>query len=187
MTDHTGPGELRSALLSWFDRHRRDLPWRRTRDPYGIWVSEVMLQQTQVSRVEGYWTRFLQKFPTVRALAEAPLDDVLAAWSGLGYYSRARNLHRAAQQIAAEHGGRLPRTGEQLLALSGFGRYTAGAVASIAFGEPAPVVDGKRGARPLSAGRHRGCARRPRAARRGCGTARASWSRATGPATSTRR
>jgi A/G-specific adenine glycosylase len=101
-----------------------------------------MLQQTQVSRVEGYWTRFLQRFPTARALAAAPLDDVLAAWSGLGYYSRARNLHRAAQQILAQHGGRLPGTSEQLLALSGFGRYTAGAVASIAFGEAAPVVDG---------------------------------------------
>jgi len=144
MSDHTGTrtGELRSALLAWFDRHQRDLPWRRTRDPYAIWVSEVMLQQTQVSRVEGYWTRFLHRFPTARALAEAPLDGVLAAWSGLGYYSRARNLHRAAKQISAEHGGQLPRTSEQLRALAGFGRYTAGAVASIAFGEAAPVVDG---------------------------------------------
>ncbi|HYV45687.1 MAG TPA: A/G-specific adenine glycosylase [Myxococcaceae bacterium] len=138
--DHTA--SLRAALLAWFDRHKRDLPWRRTRDPYAIWVSEVMLQQTQVSRVEGYWTRFLQRFPTARALAEAPLDDVLAAWSGLGYYSRARNLHRAARQIVEAHGGQLPRTSEQLRGLSGFGRYTAGAVASIAFGEPAPVVDG---------------------------------------------
>ncbi|HEY8207817.1 MAG TPA: A/G-specific adenine glycosylase [Myxococcaceae bacterium] len=140
MADHTAP--LRAALLAWFDREKRDLPWRRTRDPYAIWVSEVMLQQTQVSRVEGYWARFLQRFPTARALAAAPLDDVLAAWSGLGYYSRARNLHRAAQQIAIEHGGQLPRTSEALRELSGFGRYTAGAVASIAFGEAAPVVDG---------------------------------------------
>jgi len=142
MRNHQGARVLRAALLAWFDREKRDLPWRRTRDPYAIWISEVMLQQTQVQRVLDYWPRFLERFPTTNALAEAPLDDVLAAWSGLGYYSRARNLHRAARQIAAGHGGQLPRTSPQLRALSGFGPYTAGAVASIAFGEPAPAVDG---------------------------------------------
>jgi A/G-specific adenine glycosylase len=135
------PAGLRGKLLSWFDRERRDLPWRRTKDPYAIWISEVMLQQTQVVTVIPYWERFLQRFPTVNALAEAPLPDVLAHWRGLGYYSRARNLHRAAQLIAAR-GGVLPSTAAELAELPGFGRYTAGAVASIAFGEQAPLVDG---------------------------------------------
>ncbi|EPX59003.1 A/G-specific adenine glycosylase [Cystobacter fuscus DSM 2262] len=133
---------LRSGLLAWYDRQKRDLPWRRTRDPYAIWLSEVMLQQTQVTTVIPYWERFLQRFPTVEALARAPLPDVLAAWRGLGYYSRARNLHLAAQDVVARHGGKLPSTAAELLTLRGFGRYTAGAVASIAFGEPAPLVDG---------------------------------------------
>ncbi|MFY0565283.1 A/G-specific adenine glycosylase [Archangium lansingense] len=133
---------LRSRLLEWYDRQKRDLPWRRTRDPYAIWLSEVMLQQTQVSTVIPYWERFLQRFPTVEALAAAPLEDVLAGWRGLGYYSRARNLHSAAQEVVARFGGRLPSTAAELLTLPGFGRYTAGAVASIAFGEPAPLVDG---------------------------------------------
>ena len=133
---------LRASLLAWYDRQKRDLPWRRTRDPYAIWLSEVMLQQTQVATVIPYWERFLQRFPTVEALAAAPLTDVLAGWRGLGYYSRARNLHRAAQEIVARFGGRLPSTAAELLTLPGFGRYTAGAVASIAFGEPAPLVDG---------------------------------------------
>ena len=133
---------LRASLLAWYDRQKRDLPWRRTRDPYAIWLSEVMLQQTQVATVIPYWERFLQRFPTVEALAAAPLPDVLAGWRGLGYYSRARNLHRAAQEIVARFGGRLPSTAAELLSLPGFGRYTAGAVASIAFGEPAPLVDG---------------------------------------------
>lgn len=141
-THALAPEEIRAALLHWFDRQRRDLPWRRTKDPYAIWVSEVMLQQTQVSRVVEYWTRFLDRFPTVEALASAPLDEVLSLWSGLGYYSRARNLHRAAGEIARRHGGRLPDTAEALAELPGFGRYTAGAVASIAFGRAAPVVDG---------------------------------------------
>ncbi|HLL52769.1 MAG TPA: A/G-specific adenine glycosylase [Myxococcaceae bacterium] len=132
----------RAALLAWFDRDKRDLPWRRTRDPYAIWLSEVMLQQTQVSTVIPYWTRFLERFPTVRALAEAPLGDVLALWRGLGYYARARNLHRAAQEVVSRFGGALPATVEELSSLPGFGRYTAGAVASIAFGQPAPLVDG---------------------------------------------
>ncbi len=133
---------LRTRLLEWYDRHQRDLPWRRTRDPYAIWLSEVMLQQTQVATVIPYWERFLQRFPTVEALAAAPLPDVLAAWRGLGYYSRARLLHRAALEVVAHFGGRLPSTAAELLTLPGFGRYTAGAVASIAFGEPAPLVDG---------------------------------------------
>ncbi len=133
---------LRRALLRWFAREQRDLPWRRTRDPYAIWVSEVMLQQTQVTRVTERWPRFLRRFPTVRALALAPLDDVLAEWSGMGYYARARNLHRAAQTIAEVHGGVLPRTAAGLRELPGFGPYTAGAVASIAFDEATPLVDG---------------------------------------------
>jgi A/G-specific adenine glycosylase len=133
---------LRARLLEWYDRSRRDLPWRRTRDAYAIWLSEVMLQQTQVSTVLPYWERFLQRFPTVEALAAAPLPEVLAAWRGLGYYSRARNLHRAAQEVVAHLGGKLPSSAAALRALPGFGRYTAGAVASIAFGEPAPLVDG---------------------------------------------
>ncbi|MBF5042824.1 A/G-specific adenine glycosylase [Aggregicoccus sp. 17bor-14] len=133
---------LRAALLAWYDREKRDLPWRRTRDPYAIWLSEVMLQQTQVATVIPYWERFLARFPTVAALAAAPLEEVLTGWKGLGYYSRARNLHRAAQEVVQRYGGQLPRTAAELLTLPGFGRYTAGAVASIAGGEAAPLVDG---------------------------------------------
>ncbi len=133
---------LRRALLQWFDAHRRDLPWRNVGDPYAIWVSEVMLQQTQVATVIPYWERFLARFPTVESLAAAPLPEVLALWSGLGYYSRARNLHRAAQEIVSRHRGKLPSRAAELMRLPGFGRYTAGAVASIAFGEEAPLVDG---------------------------------------------
>jgi A/G-specific adenine glycosylase len=132
----------RTAALAWFDRHKRDLPWRRTEDPYAIWVSEVMLQQTQVERVRDYYPRFLERFPTVKALAEASLSDVLAVWRGLGYYGRARNLHRAAREIVERFGGSLPPNLDALRTLPGFGRYTAGAVASIAFGIEAPVVDG---------------------------------------------
>jgi A/G-specific adenine glycosylase len=138
----SGLSAIRGPLLAWYDREQRDLPWRRTRDPYAIWLSEVMLQQTQVTTVIPYWQRFLARFPTVEALAAAPMDDVLAAWKGLGYYSRARNLHRAAREIVSRFGGRLPSTADELLTLPGFGRYTAGAVASIAFGEQAPLVDG---------------------------------------------
>jgi A/G-specific adenine glycosylase len=128
--------------LRWYDRQKRDLPWRRTQDPYAIWVSEVMLQQTQVSVVLPYWERFLRRFPDVASLARAPLDDVLAAWRGLGYYARARHLQRAARCLVHEHRGRLPASAEALRSLPGFGRYTVGAVASIAFGLPVPVVDG---------------------------------------------
>jgi len=130
-----------AALLSWYRRSRRDLPWRRTRDPWAIWVSEVMLQQTRVEHVVAYFGPFLERFPTLRSLAEAPLDDALARWSGLGYYRRLRLLHRAAGRVM-EDGGTIPSTAEQLRCLPGVGDYTAAAVASIAFSEPVPVLDG---------------------------------------------
>src|SRR6266853_4739327 len=133
---------VRRALLRWYDQHRRDLPWRETRDPYRIWLSEIMLQQTRVAAVLEHYRIFLERFPNVQALAAASEDAVLAAWSGLGYYRRARMLHRAAQQIAKQHGGRFPQNSETLLALPGIGRYTAAAIASIAFAEPIAVVDG---------------------------------------------
>jgi len=132
----------RRALLDWYRAHRRDLPWRRTRDPYAIWISEAMLQQTRVETVIPYWERFLTRFPDVAALADAGDDAVIEAWAGLGYYSRARNLHRAAQVMMERHGGALPDDPEALRALPGVGRYTAGAVASIAFDRPEAVVDG---------------------------------------------
>ena len=134
--------ELRGALLHWYDAQARDLPWRRRQDAYAIWVSEVMLQQTQVAVVLRYWAPFLARFPTLQRLAAAPLDAVLAAWSGLGYYARARNLHRAACAVVERHGGTLPASAAALAELPGFGRYTVGAVASIAFGLPEPLVDG---------------------------------------------
>ncbi len=134
--------DIHSTLLTWFDRNKRDLPWRKTRDPYAIWLSEVMLQQTQAGRVIGYWQRFLTRFPTVESLAEASTADVLSLWRGLGYYSRARNLHKAAQEIVARFGGALPKTVDELKSLPGFGRYTAGAVGSIAFGLSTPLIDG---------------------------------------------
>jgi A/G-specific adenine glycosylase len=133
---------LRRALLAWFRRGHRDLPWRRTGDPYAIWISEIMLQQTRVETVRDYFQRWMTQLPTVRALAAAPLDQVLALWSGLGYYARARNLHGAAALICAEHGGELPRDPAALRALPGVGDYTAGAIASIAFGLPEPILDG---------------------------------------------
>ena len=129
-------------LLEWYDRAAADLPWRQTSDPYHIWLSEIMLQQTQVATVIPYYERFLTAFPTVNDLADAPLDTVLKLWEGLGYYSRARNLHRAAQIVVAEYGGKFPDTAAQLEALPGIGRYTAGAIASIAYGENVPVLDG---------------------------------------------
>ncbi len=129
------------ALLVWFAEHGRDLPWRRTENPYRILVSEVMLQQTQVDRVRGFYGKFLRRFPSVKALAEAPEGDVLAAWDGLGYYNRARNLKRAAEVIREEHAGYFPRNPATLEQLPGVGRYTAGAVRSFAFGEDAPVLD----------------------------------------------
>ncbi len=133
---------FRARLLRWYARHQRALPWRATRDPYRIWVSEIMLQQTRVGAVLAHYGKFLRQFPNVGALAAASLDQVLAAWSGLGYYRRARALHQAAQQIVCEHHGRLPRSSAGLRALPGIGSYTAAAVASIAFGEPCAVLDG---------------------------------------------
>ena len=129
-------------LLDWYDRVRRDLPWRRTQNPYHIWLSEIMLQQTRVETVKGYYARFLELFPTVEELAGAPEETVLKAWEGLGYYSRARNLQKAAQVIVREHGGVFPSTYEEILALPGVGPYTAGAIGSIAFGLRVPAVDG---------------------------------------------
>src|SRR6202021_2897355 len=134
--------EMRAALLTWYRAHKRDLPWRTTRDPCRIWVSEIMLQQTRVAAVLEHYRRFLEAFPTVQALAAASEPEVLALWSGLGYYRRARMLHRAAKVVAADLGGTMPRTAVDLLALPGVGAYTAAAVASIAFEEPVAVVDG---------------------------------------------
>lgn len=133
---------LRKALLAWYRDARRDLPWRRTRDPYGIWISETMLQQTRVETVLAYWPRFLARFPDVESLARASEEDVLAAWSGLGYYRRARALRVAAGAVVEQHGGRFPRDLQGALGLAGVGRYTAGAVLSIAHDERLPVVDG---------------------------------------------
>ncbi|HMC82289.1 MAG TPA: A/G-specific adenine glycosylase [Candidatus Polarisedimenticolia bacterium] len=136
------PRRIRRKLLVWYRRHRRDLPWRRTGDPYRIWVAEVMLQQTQVATVIPYYERFVRRFPTVAALAKASPDAVLSLWSGLGYYRRARNLHAAAKELARLHGGKLPADPTLLRRLPGVGSYTAGAVASIAFGLPEPALDG---------------------------------------------
>ncbi len=133
---------FRRALLGWYDWHRRELPWRGSRDPYRIWLSEIMLQQTRVAAVVNHYRNFLERFPNVQTLAAASEDAVLAAWSGLGYYRRARSLHGCAKQIVEQHGGRFPRKCEDLLALPGIGRYTAAAIASIAFGEAVALVDG---------------------------------------------
>jgi A/G-specific adenine glycosylase len=133
---------FRLALLRWYDQNRRNLPWRETRDPYRIWLSEIMLQQTRVAAVIDHYRIFLQRFPNAQALAASSEDSVLAAWSGLGYYRRARMLHGCAQEIVQKHGGRFPRNSEALLALPGIGRYTAAAIASIAFAETVAVVDG---------------------------------------------
>jgi A/G-specific adenine glycosylase len=134
--------KIQKTLLRWFARNERDLPWRKTKDPYAIWVSEIMLQQTQVRTVVPYYERFLRRFPTVESLARARLDTILKLWEGLGYYSRARNLHRAAKEVVKQFGGQFPRTAAELLTLPGIGRYTAGAIASNAFDERAPIVDG---------------------------------------------
>ncbi|HNN92976.1 MAG TPA: A/G-specific adenine glycosylase [Pseudomonadota bacterium] len=133
---------LRTALLTWYRRSHRDLPWRRSRDPYAIWISEIMLQQTRVDTVRDYYARFMARFPTISDLAEAPQADVLSLWSGLGYYARARNLHAAAGEIATRYGGQFPREAEAVHALPGIGPYTAGAIRSIAFGQRAPILDG---------------------------------------------
>jgi A/G-specific adenine glycosylase len=137
MRDH----EFRGRLLRWFRRHGRDLPWRRTRDPYRILVSEVMLQQTQVARVEEYYRRFLERFPSLADLAAAPPAQVRESWDGLGYYRRAANLHQLAQVVTSEHGGVIPDDPARLVLLPGVGRYTAGAVASFAYEKATPAVD----------------------------------------------
>lgn len=130
-------------LIAWQRRHgRHDLPWQHTRDPYRVWLSEIMLQQTQVATVRGYYERFLQRFPDVHALAAAAQDEVLALWSGLGYYSRARNLHRCAQEVVARHAGAFPRSSAELAGLPGIGRSTAAAIAAFCFGERVAILDG---------------------------------------------
>jgi A/G-specific adenine glycosylase len=132
---------LRRLLLAWYRRHARDLSWRKTRDPYAIWISEIMLQQTQVATVERYFPKFLQAFPTMDRLAAADQQQVLRHWEGLGYYRRARQLHAAAKQMVAEHGGQFPADVESLRSLPGIGRYTAGAILSIAFDVSAPILE----------------------------------------------
>jgi len=145
MARKSSPNEYATAfrrrLLRWFRREGRDLPWRRTRDPYRVMVSEFMLQQTQVNRVEGYYHRFLQQYPSLEALAEAPAAMVRESWEGLGYYQRAANLHRLAQTVVREHGGVIPAVVGDLLRLPGVGPYTAGAVASFAYERSTPAVD----------------------------------------------
>jgi A/G-specific adenine glycosylase len=143
----TSPGTrsraaLPDLLLDWFSRNARDLPWRRDRTPYRVWLAEVMLQQTQVDTAIPYYERFLARFPSIESLAGAQLEDVLKLWEGLGYYARARNLHAAAREVVAGHGGSLPPSSEALRALPGIGRYVAGAIASMAFGQDVVAVDG---------------------------------------------
>ncbi|HZP05760.1 MAG TPA: A/G-specific adenine glycosylase [Terracidiphilus sp.] len=142
MADTAKVVRLRRSLLAWYERYRRDLPWRNSRDPYAIWVSEIMLQQTRVAVVIERYQAFLERFPTIVSLALAPEQEVLALWSGLGYYRRARMLHKAAQFVAEHLRGRLPATAEELRLLPGIGAYTAAAIASIAYNEPVAVVDG---------------------------------------------
>ena len=134
--------QLSGALIPWYRAHRRDLPWRQTREPYHIWVSEIMLQQTRVEAVKGYYARFLDRLPDVEHLARCDDDELHKLWEGLGYYSRVRNLKKAAQVIMERHGGVFPRDHAAVLALPGIGDYTAGAICSIAFSQPTPAVDG---------------------------------------------
>src|SRR5215470_8063745 len=140
---------FRKSLLAWFRESRRDLPWRRSKDPYRIWLSEIMLQQTRVAVVIPYYERFLEHFPNVQALAEAAEEEVVRLWSGLGYYSRARNLQKAARQIASAHDGKFPKARADALRLAGIGEYTAAAILSIAYKEKLAVLDGN-GARVIS-------------------------------------
>ena len=134
--------EAVQALLLWYQQNKRDLPWRHTSDPYRIWISEIMLQQTRVEAVKPYYARFLETCPTVAALATLEEEKLMKLWEGLGYYSRARNLQKAARVVMEQYGGAMPRTYEELLKLPGIGEYTAGAIASIAYGERVPAVDG---------------------------------------------
>src|SRR5205809_2875005 len=178
----TGPKPLlpagalpfRRRLHAWYSRPRRSLPWRGARGPYAVLVSEIMLQQTQVARVMEFYPRFLARYPTLEDLAAAPADAVRESWDGLGYYARARNLHAAARAVVKKLGGRLPRRAEELRALPGIGRYTADAVASLAFGADVPAVD-THAARVLA--RVFGMRRRPTSARR----ARRGWAPAAAP------
>jgi A/G-specific adenine glycosylase len=133
--------QVRRRLLAWYARHARELPWRNTGDPYRVWISEMMLQQTQVVTVQGYFARFMQRFPSVQSLAAAPLEEVLRIWEGLGYYRRARQLHQAARILVDQHQGQFPRSTAALEQLPGIGKYTAGAILSLAFDLPAPIVE----------------------------------------------
>lgn len=146
MRDHKEQNEISlpdmAPLLSWYEKNKRDLPWRHTRDPYCIWVSEIMLQQTRVEAVIRYYERFLARLPDVKSLAECPEDELMKLWEGLGYYSRVRNMQKAAKTIMSQYGARFPKNFEEIRALSGIGDYTAGAVASFAFDLPYPAVDG---------------------------------------------
>jgi A/G-specific adenine glycosylase len=136
------PTALVAPLLKWFSENARSLPWRGTREPYAVWVSEIMLQQTQVKTVIPYYERWMRELPDVHALAAAPSEKIHKLWEGLGYYTRVRNMQKAAQAVVAQHGGIFPRNFDDVLALSGIGRYTAGAVCSIAFNQPTPILDG---------------------------------------------
>jgi len=138
----TKKSKLVSLLLDWFSKSARDLPWRRTRDPYAIWVSEIMLQQTQVKTVIPFWNRWLRELPTIEAAAKAPSEKIHKLWEGLGYYTRVRNLQKAAQVIVEKHKGQFPKNFDEVLALPGIGRYTASAICSIAFNQPTPILDG---------------------------------------------
>ena len=131
-----------SELLDWFKTNARDLPWRRTQDPYAIWVSEIMLQQTQVKTVLPFWERWMRELPNIKAVANTNSHKIHKLWEGLGYYTRVRNLQKAAQMILEKHGGKFPETFDEILALPGIGRYTAGAISSIAFNQPMPILDG---------------------------------------------
>jgi len=135
-------GDFSKKIIDWYREHHRDLPWRKDKDPYQIWLSEVMLQQTRVAQGLPYYVRFIRDFPNVQALANAPQQKVLRAWQGLGYYSRARNLHNCAKKISSQYGGKFPHAVEELVQLPGIGNYTAAAIASMAFDQPASVVDG---------------------------------------------
>ncbi len=142
MNQKSSPRSLQNKLLKWFDAQKREMPWRNTKDPYKIWISEIMLQQTQVKTVIPYFRRWMIAFPTIEKLAHAREDRVLKFWEGLGYYSRARNLHKAAKVILIEHNGKVPNTMDDIIKLPGIGRYTSGAILSIAFDMPYPVLDG---------------------------------------------
>ena len=137
-----GVKTLVPLLLNWFAANARDLPWRRMQDPYAIWVSEIMLQQTQVKTVIPYWQRWMREVPTIAALAKARPEKIHKLWEGLGYYTRVRNMQHAAQQIISQYNGRFPENFDDILSLSGVGRYTAGAISSIAFNQPRPILDG---------------------------------------------